>query len=328
MEDNSIQMDEILKSLFHLSSKPIINLINGIFNTNYSSNANISYNSNEFVINSPGFKYATKRADCFLTLKESGLQKDFHLEFQLKNDKTMALRMYEYAFLKISEKAYSTKGTGKLIFPEQTVIFIEEDNNIEDHLSLTLEINGNNNEYNIPVYKMWNQDITSLISHKLYPLLALVPFSFRKEMDKISKKADKTQIEEKTVELMETHYEVAELLFSVYKDDEFTINDLEIVYTALNHITKHIFEKYGVADIINKEVEKMLDTLWNPELQRNSRLEAIRDVIIFNLKSEGFEFDEVLVRTKLNTIHDEPRLMRLQKLATRIDKIEKFLNRI
>lgn len=116
------------------------------------------------------------------------------------------------------------------------------------------------------------------------------PF-FSREMDKISKKADKDKIEE---------------------------------YQTL---CKDIFDKFGVIDIINKKVEKMLDTLWNPELEHNSRLQAFRDGII-HLIDEAFDFDEDEVRKKLNNINDEKRLINLLKLSARVDNIDTFLNRI
>lgn len=71
----------------------------------------------------------------------------------------------------------------------------------------------------------------------------------------------------------------------------------------------------------------MLDTLWNPELEHNSRLQAFRDGII-HLIDEAFDFDEDEVRKKLNNINDEKRLINLLKLSARVDNIDTFLNRI
>lgn len=40
--------DKIFKKILTLSSKAVINLINGLFNTNYPLNSNIQYNWTEF----------------------------------------------------------------------------------------------------------------------------------------------------------------------------------------------------------------------------------------------------------------------------------------
>jgi hypothetical protein len=321
-------MDEILKELFHLSNKPLVNLINGIFNTNYPPDSCIEHVENEFVKTSPGFKYAKVIADCILSVKLNELKEEFHFEFQLKNDKAMALRMFEYAFLKAAANAYSTNKTDEIKFPNQTVIFIEEDNNIQDQLRLVLEIKGNNSEYNIPVFKIWEQDISTLISKKLFPLLVLIPFSFRKEMESFNRKLNRIQIGEKALELMQTYHEISALFSSLYKDNELTLNDLEIVYNALNHIIKHIFNKFDVADIINKEVEKMVSTFLNPEILHQNRLETIRDGIIYNLKHRAFDFNEEELRQKLNNISSDERLFALQMVAMEINDIKNFCDRL
>lgn len=72
----------------------------------------------------------------------------------------------------------------------------------------------------------------------------------------------------------------------------------------------------------------MVDTLWNPELERKARIEAFRDCIVYNLKTEDIEFNEIELRKKLNQIKDEHRLMVLVSIAARTDNIENFLNRL
>ncbi|MCK2000076.1 hypothetical protein MZM54_01590 [[Brevibacterium] frigoritolerans] len=72
----------------------------------------------------------------------------------------------------------------------------------------------------------------------------------------------------------------------------------------------------------------MSETLWNPELQRNSRLEAIRDGIIYNLKHRAFDFNEDELRQKLSNISNDERLYALQVVAMEIDNIKTFYERL
>lgn len=325
-DDNSIQMDEILKSLFHLSKKPLIKLVNGLFDTNYSMEANVELGNTDFTIPHLGFKYVMKRADCFFTLTDNDTRENFHLEFQLKNDKTMALRMYEYAFLKTASNAYFHSDTDKIVFPKQLVIFVEENKNIKDNLCLDIEIDGKHTKYDVPTYKAWNDDISSLLSKRMYSLFPLVPFSFRKEMDKISNDLDK--LTEKTQELMNRYFEVARHLSDFYDQGEITLDDLEKMYNALNHITKHIFEKYGVIDIINKEVDKMVSTLWDPKRELKARLDGYRKLIIIYLSKKENNLNVESIETKLNNINNEQKLIDLVEISAQTKDVEDFLNYI
>lgn len=61
------------------------------------------------------------------------------------------------------------------------------------------------------------------------------------------------------------------------------------------------------------------------QLVIEARLQAHRDCIIFNLKCQGFDFDEQLLWGELNKIKDETKLMKLQKPAAQTDTFSNFL---
>ncbi|MDD3367649.1 MAG: hypothetical protein PHP50_02005 [Lachnospiraceae bacterium] len=56
--------DRIFKRLFDLSVLAIINLINGLFETDYPLNSTVEYSNREFVNSSLGKRYA----DTFITI--------------------------------------------------------------------------------------------------------------------------------------------------------------------------------------------------------------------------------------------------------------------
>ncbi|HAG09141.1 MAG TPA: hypothetical protein DCK87_06255 [Desulfotomaculum sp.] len=48
-ETTAIKMDELIKRLFHLSKKPLLNLLNALYDDNLAETAQVSYGSTEFI---------------------------------------------------------------------------------------------------------------------------------------------------------------------------------------------------------------------------------------------------------------------------------------
>jgi hypothetical protein len=86
------------------------------------------------------------------------------------------------------------------------------------------------------------------------------------------------------------------------------------------------------------ELEREID--WKQELaadknetrqekiKQESRLEVLRDSIIFHLKESRFEFDETEIRGKIEQINDENKLSRLIKFAVISNDINSFLSKL
>lgn len=118
-----IKLDEILKSLFTVSNKVLINMLNSLFKENYATEATeVSFGSNEFVDDA----YNILRGDIFLKLSDADQSNHYHVEIQTLNDDSMVIRMLEYGIGKAREMAQGVGDTEETIFyiPKQLVIFI------------------------------------------------------------------------------------------------------------------------------------------------------------------------------------------------------------
>lgn len=73
---------------------------------------------------------------------------------------------------------------------------------------------------------------------------------------------------------------------------------------------------------------KQINTLLDPEILQQKQLETSRENIIFTLKHQGFIFNEVDLRQRLNAILDCERLFILNMVAAQIDDIETFIKRL
>ena len=103
--------DRIFKRIFNLSNLSIINLINGLFGTNYPSDSTVEYLNKEFVN-----RHMEKRFADVLLLIQGIL---YHLEAQMIFDGSIVVRVFEYGF---QHAISNRKDDNVLYFPEPIVI--------------------------------------------------------------------------------------------------------------------------------------------------------------------------------------------------------------
>ena len=83
--------DKVFKKVLTLSSKAVINLINGLFGTDHPLDSTITYNQTEF--EDDNLKKIL--ADTILTING---RNSYHLEAQRENDNSIVFRVFEYGF--------------------------------------------------------------------------------------------------------------------------------------------------------------------------------------------------------------------------------------
>jgi hypothetical protein len=162
-----VKLDEILKSLFTVSSKVLINMLNSLFKENYAVEATeVSFTSNEFTDDD----YHILKGDLFLKLSDAEKSNHYHIELQTLNDDSMVIRMLEYGLSKAKENARYEGDQGETIFyiPKQLVIFIEQNSSIKDELKLRLIFpDGQEVKYRVPVMKYWEYSKEDILEQKL-----------------------------------------------------------------------------------------------------------------------------------------------------------------
>jgi hypothetical protein len=191
IKQERIKLDRIMRVLFKLSKNLTIELINGLFNESfYGPEVKIRYGNSEFISD----EYERIIGDMFITVESKQKTFHFHIEFQTLNDETMVIRMFRYGFEKALEHATSIEANNKVprekkvfLFPKQLVIFLEENEAVEDTLSLILRLsNGQELTYDVDVMKYWKHTPESLRHQRMYALLPLLVFQSRKRMRAIS----------------------------------------------------------------------------------------------------------------------------------------------
>ncbi|MDI6602228.1 MAG: hypothetical protein QME46_10720, partial [Thermoanaerobacteraceae bacterium] len=254
----------------------------------------------------------------------------YHVEFQTLNDTSMVIRMFRYGFEKAKEISdVSGEEEIKLEFPKQLVIFLEENENISDHLSMTLVLpDGQELRYTVPVMQYWKYTPIELKDKKMYALLPLQVFKSRKKIkaiyDSNRSEEEKAQlINEEFEKLIDTVNEVLNILNKLHDRKEIFTGDLKRILDVLVNITGYLYSKYGKYRKIDEEVTIMVKTLYDPAIKeegiKEGRIEGIKKGIkkgrirkaqenVLNVIKAKFDAVPDDLKDKISKIKDEDKL--------------------
>ena len=264
----SVKLDQILKMLFSSSNKVLVKLLNSLFNEDFKENeVEITISNNEFIEES----LDVLRGDMFYTATNncSNKKANYHIEFQTKNDSTMVIRTFEYGFRKARDEANNEDDIKTIYFPKQKVIFFEENKSIEDSLKLKIVFpDGGNYIYIADVMKYWEYSNEELLEQKLYPLLPLQLFSLRKELKKLEKKNDVCRIQEISKEARVLAFSIANESARLLEQEEIFGEDLHKMLLGVRNLVEYLNTTYLKDNNLEKEVEVMTKTLYDPEVEK------------------------------------------------------------
>lgn len=302
-----IKLDQMMKVLFKLSKKVMINLLNGLFNEDYDyRKVRMEYSNSEFVDDD----FERLYGDVFITIRTENKSFSYHIEFQTLNDNSMAIRMFRYGFEKAVEQYGDEIGCETILYyPKQLVIFLEENKNIKNELYFRLRLPDEQEiKFKVPVMKYWEYCAEDLKDKKMYALLPLQVFKSRKSIKAIYDNAGirheekarliNNEFEKLIVVIKSTLGIVGEL----YSSSEIIGSDLEKILRVLTNITEYLYKKYGEYTSVSKEVENMVTTLYNPAIKEEGIREGIekgRKNVAINMLKENLDIDLVVKFTGL-----------------------------
>jgi len=332
-----IKLDQIMKVLFRMSKKVMIDMINGLFDENFiADNVNIEYGNSEFIKDD----FDRIIGDVFINIYKDTHLYHYHIEFQTTNDNSMVIRMFFYGFEKARELNLNNTDDGdkeiRLDFPKQLVIFIEENENIKDELSFLMVLpDGKEVRYKVPTMKYWQYSAEKLKDKKLYALLPLQVFKSRKRMEKIyNSKKEYTEkahlINEEFKILLDTIRNTIDTLREINESNEILISDLEKILRVIMNITEYLYNKYGEYDKTSTEVYNMVKTLYDPAVEMKGKLEGkiegkIEDIL--ELLEDLGTVPELLI-DEIKKQKDPLVLSKWHRLAARAESIKDFEEKI
>jgi len=159
---------------------------------------------------------------------------------------------------------------------------LEENENISDRLYMTLVLpDGQKLRSTVPVMQYWKYTPLDLESQKMYALLPLQVFKFRKKIMSIYEsnrpEEEKTQlINEEFNKLIDTTNTVLNIVKKLHDEKEIPIKDFGRTLDVLVNVTSYPYSKYGEYRKIDEEVTIMIKTLYDPAIKEEGIKEGIR----------------------------------------------------
>ncbi len=191
MEEIYQIFDKAFKRILTLSDKAVINLINGLFGTNYPTNSKITYNWTEH-----------EDKDLKKTLSDSILtingRDSYHIEAQMTEDEEIVFRVFEYGFGHAYKNRTIVSGGERMVFPRPCIIYLDEGkkDTIPDEYSLVLQFeNQGEFLYKVPLVKLQNISIQELNEKKLIILLPFLLLKLRKKIEKVRSKENMEELQ-------------------------------------------------------------------------------------------------------------------------------------
>ena len=167
--------DKTMKKILTLSPGAIINLINGLFHTEYPLDSSITYNWTEH--HDDDLKRTL--ADTILTING---EHAYHIEAQMSKDEEIEFRVFDYGY----KHALTVRsGTDTLCFPEPQIIFLYNAENLPDEKIIHLDFGTQGTfSYHVPIYKLLDHSMQELDEKKMVILIPFFLLKLRKQLEK------------------------------------------------------------------------------------------------------------------------------------------------
>ena len=241
--------DRVFKKIITLSSKAVINLINGLYGTDYSTDSSITYNWTEFESD----ELRTVLADTIITIDG---KYSYHLEAQITGDDSIILRVFEYGFNHAMRNPLSNIGDNNsyiLRFPESIVIYLYSKTKIPDTYNLVLDFGTQGTfNYSVPTFKFLEKSLEEINSKKL---IILIPFQLLKLKDRIEKSRSKEDldalknlIQNDIIRSIEENLRVGNI----------TENDARRIKRLTHKLYEHIYSHYEEMEELNDMTDESL----------------------------------------------------------------------
>lgn len=246
--------DKTFKRIMNLSSRAVVNLINGLYGKDYDVNSKVTYLSTEGVSDN----YKDMRSDVMIKIENGDI---YHMEAQMYKDENIVFRVFGYGYM----NALQSKEENTLKFPEPKIIYLySENDDIPKELELKLDF-GSQGEF---IYKVGTFDYirTSVDEINNKKLVLLIPFQLLRLRKKLSKKRDESTIDELKRILINDILESIKVNLecgNIESGDAYRLKECTVI---LYH---YLYSKYAemesggvnsmVDDMLELEVDKVID---------------------------------------------------------------------
>ena len=271
--------DKIFKKILTMSQKAVINLINGLYETNHPLDSKITYHWTESIDDN------LKRtlADTIITINDFY---NYHIEAQMYQDDDIVLRVFEYGF------GYSIKNHREslnLRFPSPRVIFFCDAKDAPDFYTLTLDFEGQGSfEYKVKTFKYQNYSVEDINRMKM---IVLIPFELLRFRELLKREHTdqnlnslKSLIKNDILESIQTNYSIGnitgsdarrliQLTIKLYGHlySEYNTEVIEEMDESLILEYDHLEKKYEILDKKYENLDKKYENLDKKQIELETK---------------------------------------------------------
>ena len=238
--------DKVFKKILTLSSKSVINLINGLFETHYPEDSTITYNWTEYV----DTELRRTLADTIITING---RCSYHIEAQLERDEDIVFRVFEYGYHHADHMRASTDEFYVLNFPEPKIIYLYATKDIPDTYTLRLNFGTQGHfDYKVPVFKYLETSLEELNQKKLIILIPFQLLKLRKLLQK-SRNPENLQALQNLIE-----HDILGSIATNFSLGNISINDAYKLQRLTKQLYDYIYAHYAEMKELNDMTDESL----------------------------------------------------------------------
>ncbi|GHU52107.1 hypothetical protein FACS1894200_12600 [Spirochaetia bacterium] len=283
------------------SSLALVQLINGLFGKSFSPDTKIEWLITEHVVKRKG-RLVSIRSDCIL--KAAG--QDFMIEVQIKDDRTIALRIFDYGIAHARKTARSSEDGSVIVLtlPDPKVIYLEPTKQTSELITSRLtNPQGESLDYTTVPYKVTEGSFKEVEERNLYLLLPFYLLLYRQEVKSPLKYGRSRK--ELACELDALIEEAEEMLERGLARGVLTDKDVVLVLERIEQMRTELYGSYrefqeGLMRLQTRLKSKVLAQFEAQEAQFKAREQEIvqktfreAENKILDLFKQGYSLEEV-----------------------------------
>lgn len=258
--------DKIFKRILTLSTKAVINLINGLFGTNYPEDSKITYNWTEFEDDN----LRKTLADTIITINDLY---SYHMEAQMENDSDIVFRVFDYGYQHANRANVSRDKFYLLKFPEPKIIYLYSESEVPDKYSLRLDFGSQGHfDYEVSTFNFLSTSLDELNRKKL---IILIPFQLLK-LRKLLLKTRTTETVKQLQNLIE--YDILNSITRNVEVGNISPTDARSLRELTRKLLRHLYERYPETEVVCDMFDQSLVLSIDPYIEKFEKLDKMEDL--------------------------------------------------
>jgi predicted transposase/invertase (TIGR01784 family) len=269
------------------------------------------YLNTEFI----GDKLPRRHSDTMIKIGDGPI---YNLEAQIKEDKEMVIRVFEYGFMQARITQIPSKGKIRLTFPMPKIIYLEGGKKIPDPITLEMEFPDKSiHKYKVGTFKIQEHQPEELFQNKM---VLFLPFHILRLRHKIKNAKTKKNLASLAMELRNQINELTRLTLKSGQTRILEREDINIIQTLLERLFKELYTGYaeleGVDNMLQEEIKTYAEELEERYNQQAEKMKK-RIALAEHLKKQAEE------RENQNRLESA---RRLKAMGVPVDKIAEALD--